>query len=134
MLFDLVRPRPFSAAFLFFVSCDGDRSLFLDVIVSSCAASSVFVAVVAYSIGTSMVRTTDFSDLFDSEMIDTSSVLVGVFGRFFCFWGAQALLVSDRFLAAASAGCIFRSALLRPLCFFVAFLWTIWRFPFSLRL
>ena len=63
----------------FFVSGDGDPSLFLASIVSPCDSSAVFAAGVADSIGTSMANTTDFSDLFDSEMLDTTSVLIGVF-------------------------------------------------------
>ena len=67
---------------LLFVSGDGDRSRFSAAIVSSCSPSDVFVDVVADSIGTSMAHTTDGSDRFDSGLLDTRSVPVGVFGWF----------------------------------------------------
>ena len=64
---------------LFFASVDGDRSRFLDAIVSSCSSSAVLVDGVTDSIGTSIVCMTDRSEWFDIEMLDTMSVLVGVF-------------------------------------------------------
>ena len=65
--------------FFFLVVGDGDLSLFLAAIVSSCSSYGVPTAVVAVPIGTSIAWAADLSDG-DIDMFDTRSELVGLFG------------------------------------------------------
>ena len=73
-------------------------SLFFSAIVSSCSSSpAVLTAVVAVSIGTSIVWAIDISDG-DSDMFDTRSEMIGVFGWIFLFPACSGVagFLSDR--------------------------------------